>query len=40
MNTTDEYKVAISNAIAFKHEHPDENATIAARIYHVNSETI
>jgi hypothetical protein len=40
MNTTDEYKVAISNAIAFKHEHPNENATTAARIYHVNPETI
>jgi hypothetical protein len=40
MKTTDEYKAACAEAIAFKHEHVDENATTAARIYHVNSKTI
>jgi hypothetical protein len=33
MKTTDEYKASVSNAIAFKHEHPDEKSTTAARIY-------
>jgi hypothetical protein len=36
MKTTDEYKAAIANTVAFKHENPDENATTAARIHHVN----
>jgi hypothetical protein len=40
MKTTDEYKVAVANAIAFKHEHPDEKATTAARIHHVNATTL
>jgi len=39
MKTTDEYKAAVSNAISFKHEHPDEKATTAARIYYVNTAT-
>jgi hypothetical protein len=33
MKTTNEYKASVSNAIAFKHKHPDEKATTAARIY-------
>ena len=37
MQTTDEYKAAVSNAVAFKHENPDEKATTAARIHHVNA---
>jgi hypothetical protein len=40
MTVTDEYKTSLSNAIAFKHEHPEETATTAARIYHVNDETV
>jgi hypothetical protein len=36
----DEYKAAVSNAIAFKREHPDEKATTAARIHCVNAITI
>jgi hypothetical protein len=40
MKTTDEYKAAIANAVAFKHENPDENATTAARIHHVNPITV
>jgi hypothetical protein len=40
MKTTNEYKAACAEATAFKHEHADENATTAARIYHVNPETI
>ncbi len=36
MKTTDEYKTAIADAVAFKHENPDEKATTAARIHHVN----
>jgi hypothetical protein len=40
MKTTDEYKAAVANAIAFKHENPDEKATTAARIHHVNTATV
>jgi hypothetical protein len=40
MKTADEYKAAVSNAIAFKHEHPDEKATTAARIHYANAITI
>jgi hypothetical protein len=40
MKATDEYKAAVANAIAFKHDHPDENATTAARIHHVNPITV
>jgi hypothetical protein len=34
------YKASVSKAIAFKHEHPDEKSTTAARIYQVNDNTI
>jgi hypothetical protein len=37
MKTTDEYKAAVANTIAFKHENPNENAATAARIHHVNA---
>jgi hypothetical protein len=37
MKTTDEYKAAVANAIAFKHDHSDEKATTAAQIHHVNA---
>ena len=40
MKTTGEYNAAVASAIAFKHEHPDEKASTAARIYHVNSDTV
>jgi hypothetical protein len=40
MKTTDEYKAAVTNAVAFKHEHPGEKATTAARIHHVNTATV
>ena len=40
MKTTNEYKAAIADAVAFKHENPDENATTAAQIYHVNPITV
>ena len=40
MKTTDEYKAAVANAIAFKHDHPDEKVTTAAQIHHVNATTI
>jgi hypothetical protein len=40
MKTTDEYKAAVANAIAFKNENPNENATTAARIHHVNAITV
>ena len=40
MKTTEEHKAAVANAVAFKHEHSDEKATIAARIHHVNTATV
>jgi hypothetical protein len=40
MKTTDEYKAGVSDAVAFKHEHPNEKATTAARIHHVNATTV
>jgi hypothetical protein len=40
MKTTDEYKMSMSDAMAFKHENPNEKATTAARIHHVNDNTI
>jgi hypothetical protein len=40
MKTTDEYKAAISNAKAFKHENPNEKAITAARIHHVKPTTL
>jgi hypothetical protein len=32
MKTTDEYKAAVADAVAFKHKHPDEKATTAIEI--------
>jgi hypothetical protein len=40
MKTTDEYKAAVANAITCKHENPNENATTAAQIHHVNAITV
>jgi hypothetical protein len=40
MKTTDEYKAAVADAVVFKHEHPNEKATTAARIHHVNATTV
>jgi len=40
MMTTSEYKAAVSSAVAFKHEYPNEKATTAARIHHVNATTV
>ena len=40
MKTTDEYKAAVTNVVTFKHEHPNEKATTAARIHHVNTVTV
>ena len=40
MKTTNEYKASMSDAMAFKHENPNENAITAARIHHVNNNTI
>jgi hypothetical protein len=40
MDSTNPHKAALSNAIAFKHENPDEKASAAARIYSVNESTI
>ena len=40
MTTTDQYKASLSNATAFKHEYPKENATTAAWIYNVNDVTV
>jgi hypothetical protein len=40
MKNTDEYKMSMSNAMAFKHENPNEKAITAARIHHVNDNTI
>ena len=40
MVATDEYKACVSNAVAFKHEYPNEKATTAARIHHVNATTV
>jgi hypothetical protein len=40
MTVTNKYKTSLLNAIAFKHEHLKETATTAARIYHVNDETV
>jgi hypothetical protein len=40
MKPTDEYKASLSNAIAFKHEYPEERSTAAARIYNVNDNTV
>jgi len=40
MMTTSEYKAGVSNAVAFKHEYPNEKATTAARIHHVNTTTV
>src|ERR1700730_17630476 len=38
--STHEHKASLSNAIAFKLENPEENATTAARIYSVNDVTV
>jgi hypothetical protein len=35
-----EYKEALSNALAFKQEYPDEKHATAARIYQVNTNTL
>jgi hypothetical protein len=40
MMTTSKYKAGVSNAVAFKHEYPNEKATTAARIYYVNATTV
>ena len=40
MKTTNEYKASMSDAMAFKHENPNEKAIIATRIHHVNNNTI
>jgi len=40
MKTTDEYKAAVANAVAFKYEHPNEKATTAAQIHYVNTTTV
>jgi hypothetical protein len=40
MKTTDEYKAAVANAIAFKHENLNENTTTAARIHRVNARVV
>ena len=40
MQTIHEYKAAVSNAVAFKHENPDEKVTTAAWIHHVNAITV
>ena len=40
MKTTDEYQASLSNAIAFRHEYPEEKSITAARIYGVNDNTI
>jgi hypothetical protein len=40
MKTTNEYKAAVADAIAFKHEHPNEKATTAAQIHYVNATTV
>ena len=38
--STNQCKALLSNAIAFKLEHSEENATTAARIYSVNDVTV
>ena len=40
MMTTDEYKAAVANVIAFKHGHPNKKPTTAARIHYVNVTTV
>jgi hypothetical protein len=40
MMTTSKYKAGVSSAVAFKHEYPNEKATTAARIHHVNATTV
>src|ERR1700736_3190099 len=40
MKPTDQYKAALSNATAFKHEYPEEKSITAARIYSVNDSTV
>ena len=40
MTTSDENKVALANAKAFKHENPNEKAITAARIHHVKPTTL
>ena len=40
MKPTDQYKAALSNATAFKHEYPKEKSITAARIYSVNDSTV
>jgi hypothetical protein len=40
MKTTDEYKAALSNAKAFKHENPDKKAITAARIHYIKLTTL
>jgi hypothetical protein len=40
MKPTDQYKAALSNATAFKHENPKEKSITAARIYSVNDSTV
>ena len=37
---SDEYREALSNATAFKHENPEEKTTAAARIYQVNDSSV
>ena len=40
IKTTNQYKASVSDAIAFKHEYPEEKTTTAARIYGVNDSTL
>jgi hypothetical protein len=40
IDSTNPYKVALSNATTFKHKNPDEKASAAARIYDVNESTV
>jgi hypothetical protein len=40
MKTTDEYKAAVANAVAFKHKYLNEKATTAVQIYYVNDATV
>jgi hypothetical protein len=40
MNCSIEYKEALANATSFKHDNPSEKQVTAARIYHVNENTL
>jgi hypothetical protein len=40
MKPTNEYKDAVANAIAFKHDNPSKKQATSAQIYHVNPNTM